>query len=84
MGSVERRLFGVASGMIGAMRTLGMAASLMTISLIFCLITGKHAIKKETLSLFMLSRRIGFVAHAVFSCLDIILSFGGVMKAKNI
>ncbi len=83
MGSVERRLFGVASGMIGAMRTLGMAASLTTISLIFSLIMGKHAITKETLTLFLYSMRTGLVAYAIFSCLGIILSLGRVNKAKN-
>ncbi len=84
MGSVERRQFGVASGMIGAMRTLGMAASLTTISLIFSLIMGKHAITEQTLPLFLFSMRAGLVAYAVFSCLGIIVSFGRVGKTATV
>jgi EmrB/QacA subfamily drug resistance transporter len=83
MGSVEKRQFGVASGMIGAMRTLGMAVSLTTISLIFSLFMGERAITKETLPLFLFSMRTGLVAYAMFSCLGILLSFGRVRTAKK-
>jgi EmrB/QacA subfamily drug resistance transporter len=81
MGSVERRQFGVASGMIGAMRTLGMAASLTTISLIFSLCMGNHVISPKTLPAFLLSMRTGLVAYAIFSCLGVILSMGRGKKA---
>jgi len=81
MGSVERRQFGVASGMIGAMRTLGMAVSLTTISLIFSLFMGKHEIAQDTLPAFLLSMKTGLVAYAIFSCLGVILSFGRGKKA---
>jgi EmrB/QacA subfamily drug resistance transporter len=76
MGSVEKRQFGIASGMIGAMRTLGMAVSLTTISLIFSLFMGKHEIGEQTLPAFLISMRSGLVAYAIFSCLGVILSFG--------
>ncbi len=75
MGSVERRQFGVASGMIGAVRTFGMAVSLTTISLIFSLVMGPREIGPETLDAFLLSMRAGLVVYAVFSCLGVILSF---------
>ena len=75
MGSVEKRQFGVASGMIGAMRTLGMASSLTTIALIFSLFMGKQAITDATLPRFILSMRTGLAAFAVFSCLGVLLSF---------
>lgn len=81
MGSVERRQFGVASGMIGAMRTLGMAVSLTTISLIFSLCMGGREITPETLSVFLLSMKTGLVAYAIFSCLGVILSFGRGKKS---
>jgi EmrB/QacA subfamily drug resistance transporter len=76
MGSVERRQFGVASGMIGAMRTLGMAVSLTTISLILSLFMGDHVISRATLPAFLLSVKTGLVAYAMFSCLGVILSLG--------
>jgi len=75
MGSVARRQFGVASGMIGAMRTLGMAVSLTTISLIFSLVMGQHEIAPATLPAFIFSMKTGLVVYAVFSCLGVILSF---------
>ncbi len=81
MGSVERRQFGVASGMIGAMRTLGMAASLTTIALIFSLFMGEHEITRETLPTFLLSMKTGLVVYAMLSCLGVILSFGRGKKA---
>ena len=83
MGSVEKRQFGVTSGMIGAMRTLGMAVSLTTIFLIFSLFMGEKAITRQTLPLLLFSMRTGLVAYAVFSCLCIILSFGRVRKTKK-
>ncbi|VTR64618.1 Major facilitator superfamily MFS_1 [Desulfosarcina cetonica] len=81
MGSVERRQYGVASGMIGAMRTLGMAVSLTTISLIFSLCMGKNEINAQTLPAFLLSMRTGLVVYAMFSCLGVILSMGRGRKA---
>lgn len=45
--SVDRRLWGVASGMIGAMRTLGMAVSLTTIPLVFSHFVGNQTINRE-------------------------------------
>jgi len=75
MSSVERRQFGVASGMIGAMRTLGMAVSLTTISLIFSLVMGRAEITPQTLPAFLFSMRSGLVVYALFSCLGVILSF---------
>jgi EmrB/QacA subfamily drug resistance transporter len=83
MGSVERRQFGVASGMIGAMRTLGMAMSLTAISLIFSLFMGLHEITKETLPAFLLSMKTGLVVYAIFSCLGVILSFSRGKKAGS-
>jgi EmrB/QacA subfamily drug resistance transporter len=82
MGSVERKQFGVASGMIGAMRTLGMAVSLTTISLILSLFMGEHEISRATLPTFLLSVRTGLVVYAIFSCLGVILSIGRGRRAR--
>ncbi|GLI32895.1 MFS transporter [Desulforhabdus amnigena] len=74
MGSVERRRFGVASGMIGAMRTLGMAVSLTTVALVFSLFMGEAIITQTTLPVFLSSLRVGLAAFAVFCCLGVLLS----------
>jgi MFS family permease len=74
MDSVERRQFGVASGMIGAMRTLGMATSLTTITLVFSLFMGDQAVTNANLDQFIISMRTALVVFSFFSCLGVILS----------
>ena len=75
MGSVQKRQFGLASGMIAAMRTLGMAVSMTSVTLIFSLLMGSATIGPATLPVFLISMRVGLAAFAVFSCLGVILSF---------
>lgn len=75
MDSVERRQYGVASGMIGAMRTLGMATSLTTITLVFSLFMGDQAVTDANLPRFLLSMKTALVVFSLFSCLGVILSF---------
>lgn len=74
MDSVERRQYGVASGMIGAMRTLGMATSLTTITLVFSLFMGDQAITAANLPRFLLSMKTALVVFSLFACLGLILS----------
>jgi EmrB/QacA subfamily drug resistance transporter len=76
MGSVERRQFGVASGMIGAMRTLGMASSMTVVALIFSVLMGETAITAETLPKFLSSMRVGLLVFAVFSGVGAAISLG--------
>jgi EmrB/QacA subfamily drug resistance transporter len=76
MGSVSPRQFGVASGMIGSMRTLGMAVSMTTVTLVFSMLMGGAAITPATLPAFLASMRVGLAAFAVFSCLGVLLSLG--------
>ncbi len=82
MGSVERRQFGVASGMIGAMRTLGMAVSLTSVAFIFSLIMGEAAITPGTLPSFLASMRAGLAVFAVFSALGVLLSLGRLRRRR--
>ncbi|MCL2459690.1 MAG: MFS transporter [Desulfobulbus sp.] len=74
MDSVERRQYGVASGMIGAMRTLGMATSLTTITLVFSLFLGDQAVTDANLPRFLLGMQTALVVFSAFSCLGVILS----------
>lgn len=76
MGSVESRRYGVASGMVGAMRTLGMAVSMTTVALIFSLLMGDAVIESSSLPRFLACMRLGLTVFAVFSCLGMILSVG--------
>ncbi len=76
MGSVQRRQFGVASGMVGTMRTLGMAVSMTSVTLIFSLLLDKEAVSLDTLPRFLDSMRLGLSVFAVFACLGVLVSFG--------
>ena len=84
MDSVQRRQFGVASGMIGAMRTLGMATSLTTITLVFSLFMGEQAVTDASLSQFLLSMKIALVVFSFFSCLGVILSLSRGRKQQSV
>jgi len=74
MSSVPRRQFGLASGMIGAMRTLGMAVSMTTITLIISLMLGEEAVTARTLPVFLTGARLALAVSAVFSCVGVLLS----------
>jgi MFS family permease len=76
MGSVEAPQYGVASGMIGTMRTLGMVTSMTTIILIFSVLMGGQAVTKETVPGFMTSMRTAMLTFAGFSCFGAVLSLG--------
>lgn len=83
MGSVERERFGLASGMIAAMRTLGMAVSMTSVALIFSVVMGRAAVSRETLPLFLGSMRAGLALLAVFSCLGVLVSLGRVRRKRT-
>ena len=74
MASVQKRQFGLASGMIASMRTLGMAVSMTSITLIFALFMHDAAIGPDTLPAFLTSLRVGLTAFAIYSCLGVLLS----------
>jgi MFS family permease len=76
MGSVSARQFGVASGMIGSMRTIGMAVSMTTVTLVFSMFMGGAAVTPSTLPAFLASMRVGLTVFAAFSCLGVLLSLG--------
>ncbi|MDQ7832541.1 MAG: hypothetical protein RDU30_12470 [Desulfovibrionaceae bacterium] len=66
----------MASGMVGSMRTLGMAASMTAVTLIFSLLLGGEAVSQDTLPRFIDSMRLGLSAFAAFACLGVLASFG--------
>jgi nitrate/nitrite transporter NarK len=57
MGSVEPRQLGVASGMTGSMRTLGMMTSMTVITVIFSVLMAGRAVTPDTLPAFLRSMR---------------------------
>jgi EmrB/QacA subfamily drug resistance transporter len=74
MGSVEKRFYGLASGSVGTMRSLGMMISMGIATLIFALFMGRVQITIEYYPLFLKSMRTAFVVF----CL---LCFGGIFAS---
>jgi len=71
MSSVEKRFYGVASGILGTMRLVGMMFSMGIAMLIFAIFMGKAQITPSYYPLFLKGMRVAFV---IFS----LLSFGGI------
>ncbi|MBN2034284.1 MAG: MFS transporter [Deltaproteobacteria bacterium] len=74
MGSVERRFYGLASGAVGTMRTLGMMISMCITALVFTLFLGPVQITPEHFRAFMRSFRMAFI---IFS----LLCLGGIFSS---
>jgi hypothetical protein len=73
MGSVENRYFGVASGTLGTMRTMGMVLSMGITIMIFSIVIGKVRITPEYYPVFLKSTKIAFTFFTVL-CLGGILA----------
>ncbi len=78
MGSVEPEQYGVASAMTGAMRTVGMIASMTFIALILSFFVGAEVITVENSSSYMQAMSIALVGLLVFSLFGTALSFKGI------
>jgi EmrB/QacA subfamily drug resistance transporter len=74
LGSVTAQQYGMASGMIGTMRTMGMVISMTTITLILSLFMGGEPVTQETVPVFVTSMQVGLLAFAAFSCSGVIMS----------
>jgi EmrB/QacA subfamily drug resistance transporter len=71
MGSVEKRFFGVASGVMATMRTVGMNLGMGVTMILFSLYIGDVQITPEYYPAFLSSVKVGFVIFAA-------LCFGGI------
>ena len=65
MGSVDKRLYGIASASVGTMRLLGQMLSMGIVTLIFSLYIGRAQITPQSYSVLIKSVRVAFL---VFSC----------------
>lgn len=80
MGSVERKFYGVASGMLGTMRLTGQTFSLGISLLLFAVFIGRVQITPENYPLFLKSMRIAFIIMAVLCFLGI---FASIARGKT-
>lgn len=83
MGSVEPRYLGVASGMNGSMRTLGMLTSMMIITLIFSWLMHGQSVTPDTQPEFMASMRLALLIFSGLCVVGIGCSLGRVTTRKT-
>jgi EmrB/QacA subfamily drug resistance transporter len=74
MSSVERRFYGVASGIVGTMRLIGQTTSMGIVTLVAALLIGRVQLTPAQYPLFLDSARIDFTILAALSVLGIFAS----------
>ena len=74
MSSVEKRLFGTASGAVGTMRSVGMMVSMGIATVIFNIFIGRVQITTEQYPLLMTSIKVAFMVFTLFC-------FGGIFAS---
>lgn len=74
MSAVEKRNYGVASGMVGTMRLLGQMLSMGVAMLLFAVIIGPVEITPAYYPQFMASLHVGFILFAVLCTVGIFFS----------
>ncbi|MFH1761523.1 MAG: MFS transporter [bacterium] len=74
MSSVERRFYGVASAMVGTMRTTGMMISMGVAMLLFALFIGRVQITPEYYPSFLKSVRAAFIIFTILCFIGIFAS----------
>ena len=83
MGSVEKRLYGIASGSVGTMRLLGQMLSMGIVTLIFALMIGRVQITAEYYPAFITSFRLALLIFAVLCTGGIFLSLSRGKLREN-
>jgi MFS family permease len=71
MTSVDRSLYGVASGMLATMRTTGMMFSLGIVTVVFAVLIGTTQIGADVQAPFMTSLHVAFTAFTILCALGI-------------
>jgi EmrB/QacA subfamily drug resistance transporter len=79
MGSVERRLYGVASSTVSTMRTIGQMLSIGVATLIFAVVIGRVQITPEYYDAFMTSVKIAF---SIFAAACVAGIFASLARGK--
>jgi hypothetical protein len=85
MSSVDKKVFGIASGMVGTMRLIGQALSMGIVTMIFALYIGSARITPGLNQPFLISIRIIFTILTVLSVAGIFASLArGKVHEQNI
>lgn len=86
MSSVEKKYYGIASAMLGTMRTIGQMVSMTITMIVFTLIVGRVEITPDLFSTFLSAFRTSFLIFAVLAFFGIFISYnrGNIRKVRNI
>jgi hypothetical protein len=79
MSSVERKFYGVASGTLGTMRTVGMMFSMGIVMLVFSVYMGRVQITPEYYSVFLKAMKVAFI---IFASLCFVSIFASLVRGK--
>lgn len=85
MSSVEKKFYGVASGMMGTMRLIGQAFSMAIVTLIFMVYIGRTVITAQNHQQLLQSMKISFTVFAVLCFFGVIASLvrGKIRKEEE-
>lgn len=83
MGSVEKKHLGVASGLSSSMRTLGMTASMIVITVVLSVYMGENPVNEGTRLEFMRSMRVSLTVFAFLCACGIFFSLGRLRGAEE-
>jgi MFS family permease len=84
MGSVEKKYYGVASGMVGTMRMTGQMMSMGIVMLIFTLYIGGAKITPENYDQFLLSAKMAFKVFSILCIFGMLASLSrGKIRQEN-
>ena len=83
MGSVPARYLGVAAGLNGSVRTLGMMTSMTIITIVFSIFMGGQVVTHETLPAFLTSMQTALLVFCGLCLVGIFCSFGRFEKTVS-
>jgi EmrB/QacA subfamily drug resistance transporter len=83
MSSVEKRYLGIASGVVGTMRSLGMMVSMGISTVIFSILIGRIQISQEEYPLLMKSIIVAFILFTALCFIGIFASMARGKKKKG-
>lgn len=73
MSSVDKKHLGQASGLVGTVRTMGMLASMVIVTLTMNAYLGLDAVHSDNVHLFILAMRADFLIFNVLNCIAIVV-----------
>jgi EmrB/QacA subfamily drug resistance transporter len=82
MGSVEKRLYGIASGSVATMRLLGQMFSMATATVILALLIGRQAIQPANYRLFIVCVHYNFIIFTGLCAIGIYFSYFRSKKTR--